>query len=218
MQTFISVRATRIPRSKAYDLESVLTHELGHFFSFGHSAVWSAMMFPFAPAPGTISGTRPTTQQPDAPLGDDDRTGLRVLYPDPADTLHQGSISGRITPANALALPAFPPGVSGVFGAHVVAADNATGAVIGATIGGWSCAAPGPAQFDGTYQISGLAIGSSYTVYAEALNGAANPSQFNDAIISLCRSTTTDAGWPSLQACVVPAVDISFTTRTRPGP
>jgi hypothetical protein len=203
---------------KAYDLESLLTHELGHFLGFSHSAVWSAMMFPFAPAPGTISGTRPTTQQPDAPLGDDDRTGLRVLYPDPADTLHQGSISGKISPANPLALPAFPPGVTGVFGTHVVAVDNSTGAVIGATMGGWSCTAPGPAHFDGTYQIAGLAVGSSYTVYAEALNGAANPSQFNNATMTLCRNTITDPGWPPLQACVVPAVDISFTMRTRPGP
>jgi hypothetical protein len=203
---------------KAYDLESVLTHELGHFLGFGHSAVWGAMMFPFAPAPGTISGVRPTTQQPDAPLGDDDRTGLRVLYPDPADTLHQGSISGSITPANPLALPAFPPGVTGVFGTHVVAVDNSTGAVIGATLGGWSCTAPGPAQFDGSYQIAGLAVGSSYTVYAEAMNGAADPSQFSNATASLCRNPMTDAGWPPLQACVVPVVNNSFTTRTRPGP
>lgn len=203
---------------KSYDLESVLIHELGHALGFSHSAVWGAMMFPFAPAPGTFSGMRPTTSQPDVPLGDDDRTGLRVLYPDPADMQHQGSISGRITPANPLALPAFPPGVTGVFGAHVVAVDNSSGAVIGATIGGWSCTAPGPAQFDGTYQISGLPVGSSYTVYAEALNGAANPSQFNNAIVSLCRNTMTDPGWPPLQACVVPAVDSSFTTRTRPGP
>src|SRR5882762_2124963 len=36
----------------AYDLESVLTHELGHFLGFSHSAVWSAIMFPFAPATG----------------------------------------------------------------------------------------------------------------------------------------------------------------------
>ncbi|HEY6944223.1 MAG TPA: M57 family metalloprotease [Candidatus Acidoferrum sp.] len=203
---------------KAYDLESVLTHELGHFLGFSHSAVWSAMMFPYAPAPGTISGTRPTTQQPDAPLADDDRTGLRVLYPDPADTLHQGSITGRIIPANPLALPAFPPGVTGVFGAQVLAVDNATGAVIGATLGGWSCAAPGPAQFDGSYEIAGLPVGSSYTVYAEALNGAANPTQFNNATASLCRNAMTDAGWPPLQACIVPPVDNSFTTRTRPGP
>jgi hypothetical protein len=143
---------------------------------------------------------------------------LRVLYADPADTLHQGSISGRIIPANPLALPAFPPGVTGVFGAQIVAVDNATGAVIGATLGGWSCVVPGPAQFDGTYQIAGLPVGNSYTVYAEPLNGTANPAQFNNALTSLCRNAMTDAGWPPLQACIVPSVDISFTTRTRPGP
>jgi hypothetical protein len=196
----------------------VLTHELGHFLGFSHSAVWSAMMFPFAPAPGTISGTRPTAQQPDAPLGDDDRTGLRVLYPDPADALHQGSIRGRVFPANPLALPASPPGVAGVFGTHVVAVDISSGAIGGATVGGWSCTAPGPAQFDGAYEIDGLAVGHSYSVYAEALNGAVDPSQISNATVSLCRNAATDAGWPPLQGCVVPIVETSFTTRTRPGP
>ena len=204
--------------STAYDFESVLTHELGHFLGFSHSAVWSAMMFPFAPAPGAYNGTRPTTLQPDAPLGDDDRTGLRVLYPDPADIVHLGVISGRVLPANPLALPASPPGVTGVFGAHVVAVDATSGAVAGATIGGWSCTVPGPAQFDGSYEIDGLAVGRSYTVYAEALNGAVGPSQFDYAIASLCRNTVSDAGWPPLQGCVVPVADISFTARTRPGP
>jgi hypothetical protein len=161
---------------------------------------------------------RPTSQQPDAPLGDDDRTGLRVLYPDSADALHGGSISGKIFPANPLALPASPPGVTGVFGAQVVAVDTTNGAVAGATIGGWSCTAPGPAQFDGTYEIDGLAVGHSYTVYAEALNGAVDPSQFENAIVSFCRNTVSDPGWPALQGCVVPAVDVSFTARTRPGP
>jgi hypothetical protein len=203
---------------RAYDLESLLTHELGHFLGFSHSGVWSAIMFPFAPAPGTFSGMRPTAQQPDAPLGDDDRTGLRVLYPDPADATHQGSISGKIFPANPLALPASPPGVSGVFGAQVVAVDASTGAVAGATFGGWSCVSPGPAQFDGTYEIDALAVGNSYTVYAEGLNGAVDPSQVSNAIDSLCRNTMTDPGWPPLQGCVVPAADISFTARTRPGP
>jgi len=203
---------------KAYDLESLLTHELGHFLGFSHSAVWSAIMFPFAPAPGTFSGLRPTTQQPDAPLGDDDRTGLRVLYPNPADAVHQGSISGHIVPANPLVLPASPPGVTGVFGAQVVALDTATGAAVGATISGWSCVSPGPAQFDGAYQIDALAVGHNYLVYAEALNGAVDPSQISNATATLCRNVTTDAGWPPLQGCVVPAVDISFTTRTRPRP
>jgi hypothetical protein len=202
----------------AYDLESVLTHELGHFLGFSHSAVWSAIMFPFAPPPGTYSGMRPTTQQPDAPLGDDDRTGLRVLYADPADAVHRGSISGKIFPANPLALPSSPPGVTGVFGAQVAAVDMTSGAVVGATIGGWSCTALGPAQFDGTYEVDGLAVGHSYTVYAEVLNGAVDPSQFANAIVSLCRNPVSDPGWPPLQGCVVPAVDVSFTARTRPGP
>jgi len=202
----------------AYDLESVLTHELGHFLGFSHSAVWSAIMFPFAPAPGTFSGMRPTALQPDAPLGEDDRTGLRVLYANPADALHGGSIRGQILSANPLALPASPPGVTGIFGAQVVAVDVASGAAVGSTIGGWSCSGLGPAQFDGAYEIDGLAVGRTYTVYAEALNGAVDPSRISNAIVTLCRNATTDPGWPPLQGCVVPAVNTSFTTRTRPGP
>jgi hypothetical protein len=203
---------------KAYDLESLLTHELGHFLGFSHSAVWSAIMFPFAPAPGTFSGVRPTAQQLDSSLGDDDRTGLRVLYPNLADPLHVGSISGQIFPANPLALPVSPPGVTGVFGAQVVAVDATSGAAVGATMGGWSCTAPGPAQFDGSYKIEGLPVGQTYFICAEALNGAVDPSQLDDAIVSLCRNPVTDAGWPPLQGCVVPLVNTSFTARTRPGP
>jgi len=41
--------------------------------------------------------------------------------------------------------------------------------------------------------------GNSYPVYAEALNGAVDPSQFDYAIASLCRNTVSDAGWPPLQ-------------------
>ena len=200
---------------QAYDLESLLTHELGHFLGFSHSAIWSAMMYPYAPAPGTFNGSRPTTQQPDAPLSDDDRTGLRILYPDPADTVHVGSISGRVLPANPLSLPVLPPGVGGIFGSHVVAVDSASGAVIAGTLGGWSCVAPGPAQFDGSYELDRLAIGQSYSVYAEPLDGTVAPAQVSPAISSLCRNAATDAGWPPLQACVVPAADTSFTTRMR---
>ena len=201
----------------AYDFESLLIHELGHTLGFSHSAVFAAMMYPFAPAPGTFSGRRPTAQQLDAPLGDDDRTGLRVLYPAPTDTVNVGSLSGQIVPANPLSLPSSPPGVTGIFGAHVVAVDVASGAVIGATLGGWSCAAPGPAQFDGTYEISHLPVGHSYQVYAEPLDNTVYPPLVSPATGSLCRNPTTDAGWPPLQACVVPAVNTSFTTRMRPG-
>ena len=204
--------------AKAYDLESIATHELGHFLGFSHSAIWSAMMYPYAPAPGTLTGARPTLQQPDAPLGEDDRTGLRILYPNAADTLHVGSITGRITPVNVLSLPSSPAGVTGTFGAHVVAVDAVTGAVIAGTIGGWSCVAPGPAQFDGTYVLNALPVGRTYTVYAEPLDGTVGPAQIQNAINSLCRNPVSDPGWPPLQGCVVPSVVTSFTARTRPGP
>jgi Matrixin len=200
---------------RAYDLESVLTHELGHTLGFSHSAVWNAMMYPYAPAPGTFIGPRPTTQQPDAPLAEDDRTGLRVLYPDPADTLHGGSIGGRVLPANPLSLPAPPAGVTGIFGAHVVAVDAATGAVIAGTLGGWSCVIPGPAHFDGGYQIERLPVGHSYIVYAEPLDGTVAPAQVSNALAPICRNPASDPGWPPLQGCVVPAVNAGFTVRSR---
>jgi hypothetical protein len=202
----------------SYDLESVLTHELGHFLGFSHSAVWGAMMFPYAPAPGTFTGVRPTVQQPDAPLGEDDRTGLRLLYPDATDAVHIGTIRGRVIPANPLSLPASPPGTSGVFGAHVVAVDTATGSVVAGTMSGWSCVDPGPAQFDGSYALERLAVGRTYSVYAEPLNGVVLPSQIANATATLCRNPATDAGWPALQGCVVPAVNTGFTTRALPGP
>jgi hypothetical protein len=167
--------------------------------------------------PGTFNGTRPTPQQRDALLGDDDRTGLRAVYPSSADNVNVGSISGHIVPANPLSLPTSPLGVTGIFGAHVVAVDTASGAVIAGTIGGWSCTDPGPAQFDGSYTIERLPVGHAYTVCAEPLDGVVSPAQINPAITSLCRNSTTDAGWPLLQDCVVPAVNISFTTRTRSG-
>ena len=128
----------------AYDLESLLAHEIGHWFGFDHSAVWRALMFPFAPPPGQFLGSRPTVEAPDGPLSDDDRTGIRVLYPDPNDTVNVGAIRGRVLPANPFALAAIPApssggSVTGIFGAHVVAVDTDTGAVIAGTLGGWSC-------------------------------------------------------------------------------
>lgn len=203
---------------KSYDLESILTHELGHLLGFSHSAVWGVMMFPFAPAPGTFSGVRPTGQQPDAPLGDDDRTGLRVLYSDPNDAVYVGSIQGRVMPANQLSLPAIPPGVTGIFGAHVVAVDTSSGAVIAGTLGGWSCRAPGPVQFDGSYLIDHLPVNRTYSIYAEPLDGAVTPSEVTNALVTLCRNSTTDPGWPPGQGCVVPPVNQEFTARTRPAP
>ena len=216
-RTTFATRAALAAAPTAYDLESVLTHELGHLLGFSHSAVWGAMMFPFAPVPGTFSGVRPSAVQPDAPLAEDDRTGLRVLYPDPSDTARTGSIAGRIVPANPISLPAAPVGVTGVFGAQVVALDAVSGNVVAGVLGGWNCSGAGPAQFDGSYRFDRLATGAnrSYKIYAEPLNGAADPSTVSSALATLCRNLSTDPGWPAAASCVVPPVNNGFTTRIR---
>jgi hypothetical protein len=202
---------------QAYDLESVLTHELGHFFGFEHSAVWSAAMFPFVPSPGTFLGTRPTAQAPDAPLSDDDRTGLRVLYPDATDTTHIGVIAGRIIPANPLSL-VLQPGTTGIFATQVVAVDGSTGSVIAATQGGWTCSAAGPPVFDGSYALTQLPVssGQTYQIYVEPFAGPEDSSDVAETLANLCRNSTTDANWPAQFSCTVPAVTTNFTARIRP--
>jgi hypothetical protein len=215
--TFATPGALATPQGAgAYDLESLLTHELGHWFGLSHSAVWRAILFPFAPPPGNFLGGRPTTQVPDGPLADDDRTGIRSLYPDPGDNVHTGTIRGRILPANPFALATIPSpstgrSVTGIFGAHVVAVDADTGAVIAGTLGGWSCdPANPPAQFDGTYEIDRLAIGHTYKIYAEPLIGLVGPGDFGAPLAELCGSGAT-------AECTTPAVNLNFSVRTRPG-
>ena len=199
----------------AYDLESLLTHEIGHWFGFDHSAVWRAIMFPYAPIPGIFLGNRPTVQALDGPLSDDDRTGIRVLYPDPNDAVNIGEISGHVIPANSFSLansPAPTPGtaVTGVFGAYVVAVDADSGAVIAGTFSGWSCnAAKTGLQFDGSYDIQRLPVGHNYIIYAEPLVGLTVPSNFSNAFGDLCSS----AGG---SACTTPAANVGFNPRILP--
>ncbi|MGH9690875.1 MAG: matrixin family metalloprotease [Candidatus Acidiferrales bacterium] len=199
----------------AYDLESLLIHEIGHWFSLEHSGIWRAVMFPYSPPPGQFLGDRPTMQAPDGPLADDDRTGIRSLYPDPNDSVNIGAIRGRVLPANPFALAGLPapsPGVSvtGIFGAQVVAVNAGTGAVVAGTLGGWSCnESSAEVQFDGSFDIERLPVGNSYVIYAEPLVGLAAPDDFSGALDDLCFSTAS----PS---CTVPAVDTNFNPRVRP--
>jgi hypothetical protein len=207
--TFATPAALATPAGDgAYDLESLLTHELGHWMGLGHSAVIRAMMFPYAPPPGQYLGTRPTPAVPDAPLSDDDRTGIRSLYPDPDDNLNVGSLSGQIQPANPFALatqPAVGPGsfVTGIVGAHVVAIDANSGSVIAGALSGWSCAsATASPRWDGTFSIQRLPVGTSYNLYVEPLIGIAQPSDFGDILADPCTNSSP--------ACSPPAAYTNF--------
>lgn len=215
--TFATPQALATPQGQgAYDLESLLTHELGHWFGLDHSAVWRAIMFPYAPPPGQFLGQRPTAQIPDGPLADDDRTAVRALYPDPNDSAHAGSIRGRIVPANPFALAAIPPAssgrfVTGIVGASVVAVDAESGSVVAGTLSGWTChAASPPLQFDGSFDIERLPVGHNYVLYAEPLDGLATPSAFGVALGALCPQS-------GASACTLPPVNANFNPRVLPG-
>ncbi len=109
-----------------YDLQSTLTHEVGHFLGLGHSALGEtelrpgggrrviasgAVMFPIAFSPGS---TADRTLQPD------DVAGLADVYPATGFRDESGSVQGTVL------LDGQP-----VVGAHVVTFDPATGALVG---------------------------------------------------------------------------------------
>lgn len=127
------------------DLQTVLTHEIGHFLGLDHSAVVKAIMFPYAPP---LERT----------LSSDDVAAISTLYPKANPDLGTGSISGKVSMTDG----------SPVFGAHVFAesATNAPaypGSVRKTPIGALTMP-------DGTYDIQGLPP-DRYTVAAEPLDG-----------------------------------------------
>ena len=86
-----------------YDLQSVMTHQIGHLLGLAESPIVSSVMSPVS-APGQV-GRRY--------LGHDDRAGITAIYPDSAPGSATGSIQGSVV------LNGQP-----VFGAHVVALDG----------------------------------------------------------------------------------------------
>ncbi|HVH88083.1 MAG TPA: matrixin family metalloprotease [Terriglobales bacterium] len=127
------------------DLQTVVTHEIGHFLGLDHSAVVKAIMFPFAPP---LERT----------LSYDDVAAVSSLYPKSSLDVPVGSISGKIAMNDG----------SPVFGAHVFA-DSITPALaypssIRKTPIG-TLTMP-----DGTYRIDGVPP-DRYTVAAEPLDG-----------------------------------------------
>jgi matrixin len=85
-----------------YNMQHALTHEVGHLLGLDHSAVLSAIMYPFVPH----GNDTPT-------LDSDDRIAIADIYPKMAPTLVGGVLRGRVVGDS-----------GGVFAAQVVAVND----------------------------------------------------------------------------------------------
>ena len=136
--------------SNVVDLQTVATHEVGHFFGMDHSAVVRAMMFPFAP----------NTQHN---LSYDDVAGISNLYPKPTLDVPTGTIAGHVTQQS---------NGAPVFGAHVYADSTLAGNAFATA--GFNNIRKTPigtlTHGDGSYTLTGLPA-DSYVIVAEPLDG-----------------------------------------------
>ena len=140
-----------------YDLESTLTHEIGHLLGLEHSAIIGATMQPRQAMNG-LFGLPAFTQRS---LSYDDIAGARALYGSRAGT---GSLLGRLV-TNSYGGQSQP-----VFGAHVFAEETSTGRVIAGSI----------TLHSGDYRIDGLPPGD-YRVIGQGLDGPIEPEEIATA-------------------------------------
>jgi hypothetical protein len=141
-------QATPCSTSSPQDLQTVATHEIGHFFGLDHSGIARAIMYPFAPCILTT-------------LSYDDLAGISTSYPSPAPVVPMGKISGTVSLA---------PNGSPVFAAHVFANSTTANNPFAAFNNIRKTPIGTLTLPNGSFTISGVPA-DSYVVMAEPLDG-----------------------------------------------
>ncbi len=151
--------------SGRFDVESIALHEAGHLLGLGHSALGEtevrpggrrvlgaeSVMFPIAFQAGSTA---------DRVLRPDDIAAITDIYPQSGSQRRRGSITGKVTKNG-----------SGVTGAHVVAFNPTTGALVG----GFTL------NTEGTFTIGALEPGP-YLLRAEPLDDGDIDSFFDSSV------------------------------------
>ncbi len=138
--------------SSGQDLQTVATHEIGHFFGLDHSGVVRSVMFPAASSIQQLSW--------------DDVAGISLLYPKNPPDIATATLSGTVRFANG----------APVFGAHVYAESATDNQGYGSPVRKTPVGAM--TRPDGTYTISGLPP-DSYIITAEPLDGPVSSSDLS---------------------------------------
>jgi predicted Zn-dependent protease len=84
-----------------YNLQQVVAHEIGHVLGLDHSAVISAVMYPYVGRGGTLA------------LDSDDRVAITSIYPKSDPSVRGATLKGRVTGDS-----------GGIFAAQVVAVSD----------------------------------------------------------------------------------------------
>jgi hypothetical protein len=148
------------PPFGVFDLQGIVTHEVGHLAGIEHDAVAGTTLYGFFTPSGGYFGRT---------LEAGDRIALASLYPEPRFLASTGRVQGTVT----------RPGGAPVFGAHVLAISRATGVVAASAYTGLAeIGADGmPSRFargSGAFLLTGLAPGV-YDLVAEPLDGPGLP-------------------------------------------